>query len=249
MCFRAYVSLKISSRNSIAGLFFEPAMLVISCLAISLVWNQLFGRGGDEFYEFFLYVYISFAIWTFISELVIGGASCFIRNAKHAMGSNDPLMIYALQDVVSAALNFVFKLPFFVLILLILNGFPDLFEVLVFALGVLFITLSGFGFALFVGTVCVFFSDFREITRAVMRVAFLVTPIIWHIERLGEYQKYIYYNPFYSYLSVCRDSLLNGTVPKLELMIASVLTFALLVIGCSFLFAKKRSLRVAFFKI
>jgi len=248
LSFRAYVLLKISSRNSSAGLFFEPLMLLVSCLAISIVWNQLFGRGGDEFYSFFLYVYISFAVWTFISELVVGGASCFIRNAKYATGSNDPLLIYVLQDVISATLSFVIKIPFLLLVLIGIQGVPSILGTFMFLLGIMLIVLSGVGFTLLVGALCVFFADLKELTRAAMRVAFLVTPIIWHVERLGEYQKYIYYNPFYNYLTVCREALLGGELRVLELSISVALTVALLMFGGLILKSKKRILRTAFFK-
>jgi len=82
-----------------------------------------------------------------------------------------------------------------------------------------------------------------------MRVAFLLTPIIWHVERLGEYQKYVYLNPFYNYLALCRDGLLKGGAGMIEIAVASGLSIVLLILGFIVLAKFKIKIRERAFSI
>ena len=240
---------RVASRGSVLGLLFVPLMLIVSCMAISAVWNQLFGRGGEGYWEFFLYVYISFVIWVYIGDLVNGGSSCLIRNSIYGTTSNDPAVLYIFQESLNATLGFILKLPFLIIVFVLLAGLPSLQGLLLFCFGIALIFLSGLGFGMIMGAYCLFYMDLRELTAAVMRVAFLLTPIIWQVERLGEYQKYILFNPFYSYLSICRDSLLIGQVGYREMAIATVCTLFLLLLGCVTLARNEVAIKKAFFRI
>jgi len=249
LIYRSLLVQRVASRGSVLGLLFVPLMLILSCLAISAVWNQLFGRGGEGYWEFFLYVYLSFVLWVYIGDLVNGGSSCLIRNSVYGTTSNDPAVMYIFQESLNATVSFILKLPFLVIVFILLAGLPSFYGVLLFCFGITLIFLSGLGFGMVMGVYCLFYMDLRELTAAVMRVAFLLTPIIWQVERLGEYQKYIYFNPFYSYLSICRDSLLTGQVGHREIVIASSCTLFLLLLGCFSLARNKIAVKRAFFKI
>jgi len=249
LIYRSLLVQRVASRGSVLGLLFAPLLLILSCLAISAVWNQLFGRGGEGYWDFFLYVYISFVLWVYIGDLVNGGSSCLIRNSIYGTTSNDPAVMYIFQESLNATLSFVLKLPFLIIVFSLLVGLPSLQGLALFCFGIVLLFLSGLGFGMIMGVYSLFYMDLRELTSALMRVAFLVTPIIWQIERLGEYQKYIYFNPFYSYLSICRNSLLIGEVGYREIVIATLCTLFLLLFGSFILARNEISIKKAFFKI
>jgi len=71
-----------------------------------------------------------------------------------------------------------------------------------------------------------------------MRVAFLVTPVLWKPDMLGDKgQTVIYLNPFFSYLDVFRSSLLGGAVSNASLGVMIFTTIALYSLGL-YVFAK-----------
>jgi len=249
LLYRALLLKRVASRGSVLGILFEPVLLILSCLAISAVWNQLFGRGGDGYWSFFLYVYVSFITWNYISSLVSGGASCLIRSAPYGIASKDPAVMYILQESLNATVGFLIKLPFLIVVILFLSGIPTFSGLLLFIFGASLIFLTGIGFGMFVGVYSLFYMDIRELTAALMKVAFLLTPIIWQVERLGEYQEYIYFNPFYSYLAICRDPLLTSKVGSLEIMIAVSCTMFFLLLGCLTLMRNHTNVKRAFFRV
>jgi len=249
LSYRSLLVQRVASRGSVLGLLFEPVLLILSCLVISAVWNQLFGRGGDGYWVFFIYVYISFVFWNYISALVGGGSSSLIRNSIYGTTNKDPAVMYVFQESLNATVSFLLKLPFLLIVFGLISGFPSFYSLLLFCFGIVLIFLTGLGFGMVLGVYCLFYTDLRELTAAVMRVAFLLTPIIWKIERLGEYQNYIYLNPFYSYLSICRDALLKGQVGYIEITIAVSCTLLFILLGYITMTRNRTAIKRAFFRV
>ena len=249
LIYRAYIASKLSVRRSVFGFLFEPIMLLISTYAIAIVWSKLFGKGaGQEFVVFFLYVLTSFCIWNLISGLINSLSGSLLGRIKVVTNTSDPILNGVLIDLVGVSFSFFLSLPM-VFLLLFLYGDPSLLGFGLFLYGLVLVLLTGLGLGLILGIACLFIGDLKAIIGSVMRVAFLLTPIIWQVERLGEYQKYIYWNPFYNYLAICRDSLLTGTVGQLELIIASSTTVVVLVLGLLLLKLSFNRLRTKAFSL
>lgn len=247
--FRAYIANKLRVRRSFFGFLFEPIMLLISTYCIAVVWSQLFGKGaGQEFVLFFLHVLVSFCIWNLISGLVNSLSGSLITRVKVITNTSDPILNGVLIDLIGVVLTFLLSLPVVILLVFIFAS-PSLQGLALLLYGLFLIVITGLGLGLLLGISCLFIGDLRAIINSVMRVAFLLTPIIWQVERLGEYKSYIYWNPFYSYLAICRDALLNGHVGQLELLIASVTSLVILVLGLFFLKLNFHRLRAKAFSI
>ncbi len=239
----AFLRKKISVRFSSLGYLLEPIFLLISSFCIALVWNKLFGRGGgDEFTEFFIYILIGFGCWGLISDAVSFASNCFIKNSHQIINSSDPISLYVLSDQMQTVISFMMKMPV-ILLFAWLYGELSPLALLSLLYGVLLVVISGFGFTLTVGVLCLKYRDMRTVIDTIMRMAFLLTPIIWQAERLGEHQNWLLINPFYSYLVVLRDPLVFGSLGPNELLISTLLTLALLVVGLSVLALHKRSIR------
>jgi ABC-type polysaccharide/polyol phosphate export permease len=229
--YRAYIGRKLSIRRSVLGFLFEPIMLLVSTFCIALVWNKIFGKGGgQEFIQFFVYVLTSFALWNLISGLVNSTSASLLGRVKQITNTQDPIVAGVFTDIISNALLFAMVFPVVLIFVLLFSDYSVL-GLLLFLYGTVLILLTAVGCGLTIGIACLFVGDLRAIINSVMRVAFLLTPIIWQVERLGEYKKYIYFNPFYNYLAVCRDGLLHGAVGSKELFIATGLTMFMVLAG------------------
>ena len=240
---------KIQSKHSVLGLLFEPLLLILSSLAISAVWNKLFGRGGDQFTEFFVYIFVSFSTWYLITDLIKGVTDALRKNAVAATNTDEPLTLYIVLELSSGLLNYLMRLPIMLFLMLVFVGIPSFSSALGFMAGFLLVALAGLGFGLCIGIYSLFYGDLKEVVNSVMRVAFLLTPIIWHIERLGEYQDWIYFNPFFSYLTTCRDLFLGNPVDVLALQISVVLTLGVLILGLFVLNKNKYRARTSLFDV
>lgn len=244
--YRAIIHTKLAHRNTSLGLLWEPLLLLIVSFFISLVWSKIFGV--KDFKVFFQYVLIGFAIWGFISSVVNRGVNIIRGYANTIINSRDPILSYILSDIFCEVTSYLLKFPLILLVILVM-GDLSFKGVLIHIYGLFLISISGVGFALVFGTFAAFYGDVKELISAFMRLAFLVTPVIWTIDRLGEYQSYIYLNPFFSYLQICRQSLLEGTADSLSLIIASVLTLLILVSGLIVLGSNTLSLKQKVFEL
>jgi len=175
-------------------------------------------------------------VWNFISSIVTGLSGSLLGRIKLITNTQDPILL------VANTINFLISLPIVLGMLLVFSDLP-MAGLLFLFYGLFLILITGIGCGLTIGIACLFIGDLRAIINAVMRVAFLLTPVIWQVERLGEYQKFIYWNPFYNYLAICRDGLLTGTVGSKEIYIASSTTIVLVLIGILVLSKFKNRLR------
>jgi len=247
--YRAYIARKLAIRRSSFGFFFEPVMLLLSTFCIAIVWYKLFGKGAEqEFSDFFVYVLVSFCIWNLISSLVGGLTGSLVSRAKTITNTTDPIMSGVLIDLISHLIVFMFNIPVVLFVVFILTG-VDFLGLLYLLYGIALILITGLGLGLILGIGCLFVGDLRAVVNSIMRVAFLLTPIVWHVERLGEYQPYIFLNPFYSYLAVCRDGILGGTVGTTELVMATCITILVLLLGLLTLACFKTKLRAKAFSL
>jgi len=247
--YRSFLVLKTYSNSKFLGLLFSPLLFLVSILAITLVWSKIFGRGNDGYWDFFLYIFIGFSLWELISKTINSGNNCLIKYSHEGMRSNDPPLIYLLQEVVSVFFEFIIRLPLmFVILVFIAKGIPIL-GMSVFVLGLVLIFLSGIGISMILAPLTLLFNEIRELCGSFLRLTFLLTPIIWKVERLGDFQHYIYFNPFYSYIEVCRRALIENQFAVKEFYITVVITISLLLLGSIIMAVNSQVIRKAFFKV
>lgn len=204
--------------------------------------------GVKKLEDFLLYVLVGLAVWQFISALVSRGVNLIRGYSNSIINSREPVLSYVLSDVLYETMVLVLKSPVLLIAIFIFGSF-SLEGALVFGYGVLLIVLSAIGFTLSFGFLAAFVGDFRELISTLMRLSFLITPVIWELKRLGEYQHLVYYNPFYSYLSICRSPLLNEMPGMKEVVIATSLTILLLGVGLYFMSTKIIQLKQKAFEV
>lgn len=184
-----------------------------------------------------------------MTDLITGAVNSLRKNATAATNTSEPLLLYVILESCSAFVNFSMRLPLMLALTLIaVSGVvPTDFFVLIYGLVLLLLTSLGFG--LCIGMYCLFYGDIKDIVNAVVRLAFLLTPIIWHVERLGEYQKWVYLNPFYSYLTLCRNTFIGLPVDLLSAQIATIITIVFVILGLFVLSTYKFRARERFFSL
>ena len=228
-CFgKAFLMLKLKHRNTKLGLWWEPIILLIVTLVLSIVWSQIFS--AKVFEEFFIYILVGFGVWGFISGVVMKATTIFVRNANILRDSGDQILEVVIIDVIYECLAYISKSPIIIFCVLILADL-NLVGVLLHIYGLILIAISGFGLSLTLGVLTAYYLDLSQLMQAIIRLSFLITPIIWPLERLGEYATYIVLNPFYNYVEITRSGLMGNIVDGRSIVIATLLSLLIMLIG------------------
>jgi len=241
MLYRAVLTLQSMHSRSILGVLWEPLLVLISSFVLASVWSVVMGDG--DFKNYFAYICIGLGIWGYISKSVIRSASYIHKYSHSIANSRYPLLSYVVIEILFCGLIFIAVLPFLVGVSIYYNGF-DLQAIFMACFGTIAIFLAGVGFGVLIGGVSAFLPDLREIIAAVMRIAFLVTPIIWRPERLGEFDRYLVLNPFYPFIELIRAPLLGGQVQTDVVLLAALITFTLLFLAIIVLIYLNKSIRL-----
>ena len=197
--YRANLNYKLKYRKSILGLLWPMLSLVILTGIIGFVWGELLDK--DNRTQYYLYILSGYPVWGIVSGSIEQGCRPFRPQIDGV-----PFFATVLERAAIVFIPFIYVLPLIVVASLVFHEyqpvhfiyFPATFIVLMFwVVGAISIII----------TLTSWLSDLEHLISATMRLAFLATPIIWEVERLGEYQLFVWYNPFYMPLEGLRSSL------------------------------------------
>lgn len=213
--------------------FFGPVWVTASFLAFISVKIFIFGAlsGADGDY-FVAHLTLGFMVWTYIANVVTGGAASFVNSRNWILGVRSPLSIFIMQDLAVAFINFFFVGLASVTIALIYQPF-QLEQAATAVLGVVLLMFSLFWVQLFLAVAGVFVRDAIPLTATAMRIAFFLTPILWLPSALGARAAFVDYNPFTHYVAIVRAPLLDGAATPLNYAVVVGLTLLAIVVSLS----------------
>lgn len=244
--FSAYVRLQLQYKKTSLSFLWEPLTIHFVAVSLAMVWSIVLGI-TDPF-GFFLYVLFGFSLWGLLSKLIRSGVAVLGKRSSDLTNKPIPISSLVVEEIVLCFYYFFTTLPFLVVWSICFYQ-PDFTHLGQFLLGMILIFLSAIGLTLSLGILAFLVGDVAKLVAAVMRLSFLVTPIIWTLDRLGEHQKWIWLNPFYSYLDICRSALMGESAHQNSWIVATALTLSLLIIGLITLnFSHKHIRRRAFAK-
>ncbi len=197
--------IKVSLRNSGSklGMAWEPLSTLIVSFALSVVWIEVLDL-SDSLGNYLVYVYTGMVAWAAISGAISNLCATFIKNARAITNRKLPLFSYVFEELLISFIPFLLSLPFLLLVTLVVGHSFGLYEVSMILVGLSLMLITAFGFSLSIGLAAFFIGDIRQIVAAIMRLGFLITPVIWKAERLNEYENFLLLNPFYGFIHVMR---------------------------------------------
>lgn len=219
--YRAHLSNILKYRASKLGLIWPILSLLAVTLVIGVIWGILLEKENQ--FEYFLYLLCGYPAWTILSGTIEQGC----RDANTKIFGGIPYFTVILERAVLVFFPFLSMLPIILAALLWYYGY-DIAHIAWFpAIFILTIFWVVGSISLLVAVISIV-PDLRHFIGALMRLAFLATPIIWETSRLGEYEAYIWLNPFYIPLESIRSSLL-GTLFETPYLWLYFMIFAALV--------------------
>jgi len=193
-------------KNTALGAFWVTATTLLLVTGLSILYGKILGA---DLQTYFPYVTTGIIVWGLITMLVNDGAAAFILGANTFNQTPIAKSVFAFRAVGLSFLTFTFRIALIAAVLAATQNIPSLIDILLALCGLVIIAWTGFWFTLVVGTIGLRYRDVGEMVGAVMTVSFLLTPIFWPPERLGEYAWTVNLNPFYHFINIVRGPLLD----------------------------------------
>ena len=198
-------------------------LLIISLMC--LVWSVIFKLDIKNFYPYLMNGFIIYALIN--SSLTESLGLIHERYKQIYLNIPIPLLLLVIRGISKEVFDYFVFLPI-ILLVFIIQGFNLLilpFFFIGFIILIIFLILS-----CSILSICsTRFRDIPPLVRSLLSILTLLTPIFWKKEMLGEYQNWVYLNPFTFIIEVLRDPLL-GILPDFKVYMFSILLIIFLYI-------------------
>lgn len=232
----ALQEIKRRYRRSTLGPFWITISMTIMIFAMGPLYSQIF---KVNLANYFLYLSIGYIVWNLIFNTINDLTESFLSSEKFIKQIRLPISIYILKIIYK---NFiVFFHNSLVIILIYLIYPPENYEMiwlLPFGLILLFINFIWIG--VFISFICTRYRDLNQLVTNLLQISFFLTPILWKISMLDQYQKLINFNFFYHLINVLRGPIISDPSSIFSFYVLSLTSFVGLILAFIF-FAKYRA--------
>ncbi len=212
-----------------------PAWLLFNYLAFAGVFIFVFQRGaGIPSYE--TYIAVGLFVWLYMSDVISGSISLFVREEGLIKGTKLPLSVYVMRMVSQSVIRATYAFLGCALILMMSGAVPSSAWILS-ALALLLIVVIAPAVIILFAFLGAFFPDSQFIVTNLMRIGMFITPVFW-APGTGDSIRHVIYawNPFTYFLEIVRLPILTGEFPLFAFVFCSVVgvlcwIFALVILG------------------
>ncbi len=224
-------------KRSRFGQFWITFSMGIFVAGIGVVYGGLF---HNDIRTYIPYLAVNMTVWSLISGIMSDGTMTYIEASNYLKQEALPKTAFVMRILVRNLVAFAHNLIIIPIVYILFWVTPS--PVALLAIPGLFLILIGtFLSTLALGILCTRFRDLPQIVSNLMQLAFFVTPVMWHIEQLGDRGQYILtFNPFASFLRIVSEPM-QGHIPELSAYVSVLVYLALLFLVSWPLFARFRA--------
>ncbi len=196
----------------------SPLLMVV---LLTVIFSEVLGFrfrevAGDSSLNYGLFLYCGLIPFLNFSDSMNSGVNIVRKNKALVKGVVFPLEILPLTSVISSLIQSMFGVGAVMLVLAVLEHRLN-WTVLLLPLVIVPQLLFTLGLCYLMAVTGTYLPDLREALKAVVRVSFFVTPIIWPISMVPEGWRFLVdYNPLAILVETYRDLILEGTLPGVE---------------------------------
>ena len=202
------------------GSFWIGLSNLLSISLLSFVYGTVFKV--NDISEYTLYLGIGMVIWNSLSTAISASPNLLIQNEQKIKNMNTDPIFYSLEEWIFQIQSLLqsFTLVLIVLAFIKLNILINtiFFGLLPFINLILFM----FWFPLITCLLGAKFRDIYQLVPILLQLVFLLSPILYMKENLGNLTWIINLNPFYLYIDQIRESVVYG---NLEILKSFILLF------------------------
>jgi ABC-2 type transport system permease protein/lipopolysaccharide transport system permease protein len=235
--FLARFDLKLKYRRAFLGPWWVVLGMGLSAGILCLLWSTIFNL---YWRDYLTYLFSGFIIWMYISSIVIEAPSIFSANKHLITSTNATPVFYVLRKCSLSLLLFLHHLPLIFIVIILVNPEIDLRVIFTFPLAIFIVFINAVFVTLSFGFLGARFRDVEPTVQSLMAPMFLLTPVLWKPEMLGESINLIYFNPFTYFVGILRNDI-TGMEFDAYLWIGSfAITFANIIIFL-FIYSSKKN--------
>ncbi len=214
----AYGNVTRPYRRTFIGPLWEPIGLLLFVLMLGPIYSHAFDMTVKDY---MVYLAAGWTCWQLVSGFISAGSNTLVQGIGMMQQSRLPLSLFFFETLMTELFEFLMKLALVILMILVF-GAPGGPTTLLLLPGLLLLLVTGLGLIALFGLICARYPDLRPIVQIAMRLAFFVTPVLWHADVLsspagngamaaGQSARtaYIDFNPLYHMLQLIRAPLLN----------------------------------------
>lgn len=192
------------------GSFWLGLSNLLTIGVIAVVYGTVFKV--VDFKSYVVYLGTGMVIWNTMAQAIQSAPNLFRANAGSIKNTNIHPAFYSLEEWAFQLQTFIQS---FSLVLTALTFFQVTLSLHLLTTGILPLVnllIFIYWFPLLICMLGVRFEDTYQLVPIVMQLTFLLTPILYKEEALGNIEWSIYINPFYYVLSDLRNALIYGEV-------------------------------------
>tara|TARA_B100000579_G_scaffold121635_1_gene97885 strand:- start:79 stop:858 length:780 start_codon:yes stop_codon:yes gene_type:complete len=194
--------------KTIIGNYWLGLSNLLSIISLGLVYGVVFSV--NDFRSYFVYLGLGLVLWNSLSGAINSAPQLLAHNAQNIKNTNVPVIFYTFEEwsfhiqifLQSFSLVFIFMLFFklSLLINLIVSAWLPLINFILFI----------YWFPLIICILSIWYTDISQLVPVVLQILFLVSPILYNKENLGDLLWISNINLPYQVISQVRDCLIFG---------------------------------------
>ena len=223
----AWYDLEARYRRTILGPLWHTLTMAGWIVGLAVIFSTVRYRDDDGF---LLYLSAGVTGWTLLAGMLGEGSSAFQRGGNLLATYDLPASVHIFRSVMNQLIMFAHTLVVMAGILIYTGTGLTLHSLMIIpAVGLYFV--FGVGATMCLALLGARFRDVSPALGAALAFMFLVTPVFWRKESLGDRMWIADYNPLYHLLEVIRAPLMGQPAAPVSWGVAVVLAIGLTAVG------------------
>lgn len=212
--------IKLQYRDSFLGMFWTFLQPLLMMIVLSVVFNNLFGKDSTAVVNYPVYLLSGRLLFDFFSTSTKRSMRSIRSHAGIIKKVYVPKYIYPLSSVISTFVTSMISLIVLVAVIAFFNiiklhPITITWHVVFAIIPIIIVFFFSLGVGMILATLSVFFKDIENIYDVFTLLLFYVTPIMYHISKLGFEEgswqmTLVKMNPLYGIIGMFRASILFG---------------------------------------
>ena len=210
--FYSHKNIILKYKDTILGPFWNVINSIFLILVLSL--SYFLFLDPDNFRDFVYRLSISVFFWLFISTC-LNGSTILLEEKKNLLNEKKiDVKNFVCENIYTNFIIFLHSFPI-ILILLFISDFKFQLSLLFAFLGLFIVLINLMLIGYLISILSAIYKDVKKIVENIVYAFFFATPIIWSENMVSaKIQKILIFNPFYHFLVLFRNPLMNDLNEK-----------------------------------
>lgn len=194
------------------------------------VFTKIFHRNVGET-PYIVFLLTGVLAWQWFNGALSDATKAFTSDAKLVRSTKIPRTIWVNRIVASKGIEYLLSLPVLAFFA-IFSGAELRWQVVFFPVAILLQGVLITGLCLIIAPLVVFFRDLERAVKLILRFLFYASPVLYSSKNLPDAVRPIFaFNPLSGILGLYRSAFFTKQIYPMEVIVGSIMCFAILAIG------------------